>query len=113
MEEWLRKLLEVSHTSLYQLVLQALDSDLPVLEELVCYQVTQVSCVAIHHQWTRECEQVCGHGLNKRCGLDNGHSLNNGCGFGNGCSFGNGRGFGNGRVQCFECMYIHLHFIPI
>ena len=60
MEEWLKKLLEVSHTSLYQLVLQALDSDLPVLEELVRCQVTQVSCVAIHHQWTRDCEQVGG-----------------------------------------------------
>ena len=58
MEEWLRKLLEVSHTSVYQLVLQALDSDLPILEELVCCQVTQVACVAIHHQWTKDCEQV-------------------------------------------------------
>lgn len=52
-------MLTASHTSLQQLILQALDSDLPVLEELVLCQVTQVACVAIHHQWTRDCEQVC------------------------------------------------------
>ena len=51
-------LLASTKTSIQQLLLQAMDSDLPSLEELVQYHITQVACVALHHQWTKDCEQV-------------------------------------------------------
>ena len=57
-EEWMSALLSSSKTTIQQLLLQAMDSDLPSLEELVLCHVTQVACVALHHHWTKDCEQV-------------------------------------------------------
>lgn len=57
-EEWLVSLLSSTHSSIQQLLLQSMDSDLPSLEELVLYQLTQVACISLHHQWTKDSEQV-------------------------------------------------------
>ena len=60
-EEWLVSLLSSTHSSIQQLLLQSMDSDLPSLEELVLYQLTQVACISLHHQWTKDSEQVSIH----------------------------------------------------
>ena len=60
-EEWLVSLLSSTHSSIQQLLLQSMDSDLPSLEELVLYQLTQVACISLHHQWTKDSEQASIH----------------------------------------------------
>ena len=57
-EEWLIVLLNVIQSSIHQLILRSMDSDMLSLEELILYQLTQISCVSIHHQWTKDSEQV-------------------------------------------------------
>ena len=57
-EDWLISLLSSIRSTIQQCLLQAMDNDLPSLEELVLYQLTQVASVSLHHQWTKDCEQV-------------------------------------------------------
>jgi dynein heavy chain len=55
-EDWLTNLLKSTHVSIRELLLRSMDNDMPSLEELIVYQLTQVACISMHHQWTKDNE---------------------------------------------------------